>query len=289
MTTTPRIVLLIVTTATIALTALPAIAQQSPSELRRENERLRASADALRRELESPRADLLLQRADNARLIKQLAAARLARPVVTPNPPPAVTVDETKANASPRGLFNVVVVKGYQETTAELFIGNDEDDADRIVYERRVDRWVRRVNRELKTPIEWHVRIDDPTNPLPHAHMLRLVVVDPKTDVRLGDPFDVGVTRALMSRLKDMEKHRELSGVLMLRGVLRPMIRFNRDRFSEGTFNKPPFVGPFAEFAFSVDATSLVVRSPEIERADKDENTDGSTDAAAQGESRHDR
>jgi len=288
MTTTPRIVLLIIAAAAIAMPAPPAFAQQSPSELRRENERLRTTADAMTKELEALRAEVAKLRAENARLIKQLAAARTAGPTGTATRPEPVSVDESKADASPRGLFNVVV-NGYRDTTAELFIGNDVNDQARIVYERRVDRWVRRVNRELKKPIEWHVRIDDPTNPLPQPHKLRLVAVDPKTDVRLGDPFDVGVTRAVMSRLKEMEKRRELAGVLMLRGVLRPMIRFNRDRFSEGTFNKPPFIGPFAEFGFIVDATSLVPRSKKTERADKEAADAGSPDAAAQGESRHGR
>ncbi|MHC5113465.1 MAG: hypothetical protein ACYTGP_03440 [Planctomycetota bacterium] len=286
MTSLPRFVLLLAAAVAIALPALPASAQQSPSELRRENERLRADVEAMKKELEALREEIAKLRAENANLRKQLATVLQAAPAGTPSKPAPVTVDESRADASPRGLFNAIV-RGYNEVTADLFMGNNEDDPARVVYERKVDRWVRRANREFKTPIEWHVRIDDPTDPLPHPLMLRLVAVDPVTDVRLGDPFEVAVTRSLMSRLREMEKRRELGGVLVLRGVLRPMVRFNRNRLDQGPFNNPPFIGPFAEFSFGVDATSLAPppkHEEDGEEAKKSADADGSP-----GESRHDR
>ncbi|MCP3905421.1 MAG: hypothetical protein GY715_17485 [Planctomycetes bacterium] len=285
-TAAPRIVLLLIATAVLAFATAPAGAQQSPSELRRENERLRADAATTKKELTTLREEVKRLRDEIAALKKQLVAARQATPAPSAQQPEPISIDESRFETSPRALFKVLV-KGYGEVTTGLFMGNSEDDPDRVVYTRKVDRWVRRVNREFKKQIEWHVRLEDPTNPLPHPHMLRLQAVDPKTGTRLGDPFDVGVTRALMSKLRQMETRRELDEVLVLRGVLRPTVRFNRDREIRGAFDKPPFIGPFAEFGFGVDATSLVPR-PEP-KADPDEDGATKGDDTAKGESRHDR
>jgi hypothetical protein len=87
---------------------------------------------------------------------------------------------------------------------------------------------------------------------------VRLQAVDPETLAELGDPFDAAISRSLASRLQTIEKRTGLDDTLVLKGVLVPRTHINEERDSEGAFNNPRLIGPFAEFLFTVDAHSLV-------------------------------
>ena len=80
--------------------------------------------------------------------------------------------------------------------------------------------------------------------------------VDPKTHVVLGDPFPVTLPRATVRQLRQREERGQL-GVLILKGVLLPQVMVNPDRNEQGLFDKPRFVGPFAEFEFFIEASSV--------------------------------
>jgi hypothetical protein len=237
----------------------PVAGAQSQSELRRENQRLQTEAADLQRELDAARQRIADLEAEVARLA---GAVRTGRPTIPPVTPPKVTVDESKADASPRALFNAVV-RSYESQTANLDLGTDENDSKRIVYMRDINRWASRLNRELKTKIDWHVLIIGRAVPVRRGYVVRLQAVDPVTGTELGDSFDALLSHVMASRLHDREERFGLEETMRLRGTLLPRIHINPQRDEEGPFNNPPFIGAFAEFAFAVEAKSLTVPKEE--------------------------
>jgi hypothetical protein len=177
-----------------------------------------------------------------------------------PDPPPAlevVTVDESKPDASPRALLRAVQAS-YAEATADREMGEADDSRERMLYLRELDRWVSRVNREFKTPIEWHVEIVSPAVQVGRGFVLRLQAVDPQTAVTLGDPFDALISRQLFARLRQQERRFGLDETLVLKGVMVPRVQINADRLVEGAFDNPRFIGPFAEFNLTVTAQAII-------------------------------
>jgi hypothetical protein len=87
--------------------------------------------------------------------------------------------------------------------------------------------------------------------------VVTMVAVDPVTETKLGDPFSVMLTRTLADRLAAYERRGEL-GLLVLRGTLIPDVQINEDRPERGSFDKPLFIGPFAEFGYTIEVKSLL-------------------------------
>jgi hypothetical protein len=250
-----RILLAMVLIGLIAPTAVA----QSQSELRRENQRLRTEAADLQRELDAARKRIADLEAEVARLASAVKTGRSALPPVAA---PPVTVDESKPDASPRALFNAIV-RGYEEETKDLDIGDVENSSERIVFMRTINRWAARTNRELKSKIDWHVLIIGRAVPVRRGYVIRLQAVDPVTGTELGDPFDALISHVMASRLHDREQRHGLEEVMRLRGTLLPRVHVNQLRVEEGPFNNPPFLGPYAEFDFAVEANSLSVPKQE--------------------------
>ncbi len=238
-------------------------AAQSESDLRRANEALRNELRDAQLRLDAANKRIRELEAQVAQLREALAAGGGAPAPLPDLPPEEVSIDESVPNASPRALFNALVAS-YAGATKDLELGTDRpDDKQRIAYARAVDSWVKAANRQFKDKITWHVRIDETMrDPNTGQHLVRLVAVDPKTDVVLGEPFVVRIDRPTAMRLQRMERYADLS-VLILSGVMEPQARYNPDRQAPGPFEKD-LIGPFAEFGFSVEVTSLV--PPEKEK-----------------------
>jgi hypothetical protein len=263
---------------TTLLLAAPARGQ-SQIDLRRENERLEAKVASLQRELDAAQAEVRSLRAELERL-RQLVArsgagtATARQPGAAPTPgtgpttpgaPPAVTIDESKPDASPRALFRAIV-SDYQEMTADHEPGAESGDPDRIAYLRLLDRWSARANRKFRAPIKWHVRIVAAPVTVARGYRLHMEAVDPETGATVGDPFDTLISRALAKRLKQIEQRIGLDDVMVLRGTLVPEVRVNEARTDTGPFDNPRFIGPFAEFQFAVVADSLLPPPDEDEK-----------------------
>jgi hypothetical protein len=249
------------------LLAGTAYSQESDSDLRRQNQQLTNEVQELQRRLNAAeqRNQELEQRL--TQLEQQLAAGRRAAPSSSTLPPleqEEVTVDETIPHASPRALFRELVAN-YEKTFEGVDIGDDDDDRSRRNFIKQVEAWRARVNREYRSPIEWHVRTIDARTGPNRERIVTFIAVDPKTDVRLGDSFDVVLSQILTDRLATLETRGEL-GVLVMRGTLIPEVRVNASRLDRGTFDNPPFISPFAEFFFRVDVASLkLVRDQGVE------------------------
>ena len=234
----------------------PALAQ-SANDLRKENQRLQTRVRDLERELDAARQRIAQLEREVEDLTRQLAAGRRpGRRAATPPPPEAVTIDESIPDASPRALLNTLKAS-YDGEMKEREIGTAgsggaSPDRSRIAYLRALEKWAQRVNRELKSQIEWHVRIGQWTDP----NRLEMQAVDPKTHVALGDQFPVTMSAAVTRRLEQHEQ-RGQHDVFILKGVLFPQVTANPRRGERGPFDKPRFIGPFAEFALIVQATSV--------------------------------
>jgi hypothetical protein len=247
-------------------------AAQSQADMRRENERLRARLDELTREIEALQKQLADAAADNQRL-RQLVNTRPAGSdarVIDPPEPERVTVDESVPTASPRAML-AAIVRSYEEITADHEIGEDWNDPQRTAYMRVLERWVPRTNRELREPIEWHVRIVGNPVRVGRGFTLRLEAVDPETLVVLGDPFDAYLPRTRLSKLQQLDRQRRLDDVLVLKGTMVPRVHINDTRMEAGPFDNPRFVGPFVEFGFGVNAGTLLPPPP----PDDEEKTSG--------------
>jgi hypothetical protein len=217
---------------------------QSDSDLRRENQALRTQVKDLERELEAARARI-------ASLEAQLRASGGTE--MPPPPPVEVTIDETVASSSPRAL-RASLAASYA-TAMEPFT-DATDDRSKRARARALEAWAARVNKEHKVPIVWHTRLVETWR-----GGVRLQAIDPKTGVPLGDAFLARISRATVRRLETTLPRAGKDTTLVLRGTLIPAVRINPDRASPGAFDKPPLIGPYAEFSFRVEARSLATVS----------------------------
>ncbi len=239
-------------------------AQDTEADLLRENLRLTTQVQQLQKDLKDALEKNKQLDARVAELETRLAATQQPAVPASPATPPkfvapaispeVVTIDESIPHASPRALFNAAVAS-YEQATAGIEKGQPGDGL-RRGYIKKLDGWRGKVNREFRSPIKWYVRVIDSRQGSDGQRMFTLVAVDPQTDVRLGDQFDVNLAKPLVNRLARSESRCEL-GVMILRGTLIPEIRINEVREVRGSFDKPPFIGPFAEFLFHVDVSSL--------------------------------
>jgi hypothetical protein len=138
---------------------------------------------------------------------------------------------------------------------ANIDIGQ-EGDRQRAIYVRAVERWRGRINRELRSSVDWHVRVLE-SEEMNAGYLLHVVAIDPKTDVRLGEPFDMQLPRRVARRYEQLLERRQADR-LQVRGVLVPDVRINHDRRDPGPFYVPPLIGPFAEFGFRIDPNAVL-------------------------------
>lgn len=234
------------------LTAAPTATGQSPQELRRDNEQLRARVADLERELGAALQEIARLRAELASLV-----ASGGNGAATPPPADApVTLDESTPNASPRALYRALTDRYEAAAAAMAAEGTEMEPGDRV-HIRALQRWAARVESELRDSISWHVRIVESARADRGGWILRLQAVDPVTETPLGDPFDALLARGPASRLKSLAEHARLPDVLVLRGTLFPEVTINADRAEPGPFDKPRLIGPYAEFGLSVTARSI--------------------------------
>lgn len=261
---------------------------QSDAELRRQNEQLASQVRELESQLQQSQSEneKLKQRIDQ--LERQIATIRRSGGGRSTTPPPAeperVTIDESVPSASPRALHKAIQ-DSYLEAMKDMETGRPGD-TKRRAYMKKLEGWKASLERQLRGPIVWHVRVVDARmqNVDPDRQRERIVTfvaVDPETDVRLGEQFDVQLSKTLTDRLANYEARSKDGdiGVLVMRGTLSPHIRINQERLERGSFDNPPFIGPFAEFQFAVDVKSLM---PVAE--DKEKQTEATQPAERGGD-----
>lgn len=255
--TTHRRILAIVASSLFAWTGVATA--QSDRDLRELNQRLQTQVNDMRRELDAARTRIADLERDLQALMRRVGGTTgTPASTTTRTPPERVSIDESVPNASPRALLRAIR-ESYTAATDDFEIGNYDSPTgrrQRAAYLRAVESWARRIQREMKSAVVWHVRM------LPMAEQggeepgLRVRAIDPETGVELGDPFTIRLNSAIRRKLTMLEQRGPID-VLVLKGVLMPHVAVNQDRMDPGPFNNPPLVGPFAEFRFIVTANSL--------------------------------
>jgi hypothetical protein len=231
---------------------------QGQGDLRRENERLLTEAADLQRELEAAHARIAALEAQIEELNRMLRMPP-SGPDDTPAAPAEtpVSIDESVPHASPRALL-AAMQTSYQAELGALPIGAAPSDAERTIFLKALDKWTKRTNRDLRASIVWHVRIHEWPGVGPSASAMRVIAVDPETDVALGDPFPVRLTPTLASRIRRLAERNGADAPFQLKGALVPRAIVNRQRDAVGPFDNPRFIGPFAEFNMTVQPTAVM-------------------------------
>ncbi len=252
----------------------PATAQ-SEQELRQVIQRLRIQISNLQNELRSVQSENERLKSENEQLKNQLTELLRTPPPSHTSPTttkPAtgngqVTVDESAADANPLALFSAIQ-NDYAETMKDMERGQ-EGDRQRIKFMRKLDQWQAGINRRYQSQINWYVHIVEIAQSTDRGVTVSMIAVDPITGDQLGDQFPaLLVGNALLRRLAELETKGELD-ILLLRGVLIPEVEINPDRETAGTFDSPKFIGPYAEFGFTVEVQSLIPAPEPDEETDK--------------------
>ncbi len=261
----PRTLLIVNICLAVVCVAISPAQAQSDSQLRRQNDDLRQRVQSLTDQLRAANERISELEKTIVQLREELASASTRRSE-TPPPPveEKVTIDESKPDASPRALLRHLQ-EDYQATLGDMDRGSTGDRT-RTAFVRALERWQNRVNRELRTQIEWHVKVIDATR-VSRGVQLRLIAIDPETNVELGIPFFGALRNSnVIRRLERFDQKGQMEH-LVLRGILEPAVEMNPARDEQGTFNSPPFIGPFAEFGMRVQIDTIL--SPEEVKDDK--------------------
>lgn len=242
--------------AMAVLASVSSTVAQSDRDLRDENQRLTTEVKQLTRELEAAKGRIQDLKRQVETLRTALAAARRSSPPRSPAPlkEEALTIDESVPNASPRALL-MALKASYDTTLADQDQG-EQGSSERTLYLKAVDRWVASANRDFRTKVAWHVRVLD-AQMTRRGPEVKVQAVDPKTKTELGDPFVIALQRSVARRFEQLQQ-RDLADVLVLKGTLQPRVVFNRQRRDVGAFDKPRFIGPYAELRLTVDTSSLL-------------------------------
>ena len=235
-------------------------ARAALAEMRIELEKLRAENAALRTERDNAMAGTDSESGDTGVITEDDAP---------PAPPEIVTIDETKPGASPRALLRAMSLR-YEQDLGGLDRGDDTRSPARANYTRELQRWIRSIEREVRLPIEWHVRITGRAE-IPGGGVM-MQAVDPVSDAKLGDPFPARVSSAIMGRLRLMEQRDLLEDPVILKGLISPDLVFNAQRLDAGAIDRPRFVGPFTEFGFDVIVRSVLPLPDAAARAEARRN-----------------
>ncbi len=245
-------------------------AQTSDAQLRKENERLREESHRLQVQL-----DDLRERVEA--LESQIEALRQAIAAVQQGEAQAEGAAEAAAApaplpddpfAAPDALFSHV--RGAYE---EAFTDMPHETASEVErYQRRIDRWVDQVNRDLTSDVRWVVRIlevdADEGNQATAA--MTMVVEDPETGARIGGPF----TAAVRQRTLRTGMPTPPTELAVLEAVLSAELTYDADRETQGMFNSPPFIGPYAAFGYELSVRSLSPYEPQSQAVENEETTE---------------
>lgn len=243
--------------ALMALASPGAAAQNSDSAaaLRRENDQLRERVSQLEARIKQ------LER-DNESLKVEVARLRAAGTPTKPATPGApgtvpVTTDVLPAEgqeplASPDALFGALVA---HYTTH--FADRSFDDTTRSQQIQEVRRWTRDAERAFKGNVEWVIRIDKENLPPSASEPIPFWVIDPASG-KLLHPRPV--RSVLPVRIASRILENADTPVWDVRGQLAATPTVNAERAERGMLDFPPFIGPYAEFAYDLTVRTAVPR-----------------------------
>lgn len=120
-----------------------------------------------------------------------------------------------------------------------------------------IERWSNLLNRELRRPVIWTVRVRS-YEASGRAYRLEVVCVDPKTHSDAGESFWIQLQSVQAGSWEQALRMGRGDSDFTLRGVLVPQVAINPSRYEAGPFDQPPFIGVFLEFGFRINVTSFI-------------------------------
>lgn len=222
------------------------------AEGRREIRETRELVTSLRDELRSLRTELGEVKKVAGGQTKPTEPAPPADPIILPKEP----------LGSPDALF-ATLRERYQKAFAEALPNNEVAHRER---QRDIERWCREINHELRGKMRWLVRVDSfkeitaeaaaqdrekyPEGP---GWLANYTILDAVSRNRVSSPLAIRVPSHLAAKLRS---HPE--GTLAEVGVfIASEVVYSPTRVEPGIFGLPIMVGPYVEYAFRVEWTSV--------------------------------
>ncbi len=249
----------------ILLLSLPraALAQASPAEQRRDNQRLAERVRELeaelaesRRQLEALRNELdALRRTAPRPPGARPAGGPATAPAPAPGPASTATPDPTADVADPADRFSgpaamqAWLARDYSEKLAGLPRATDDE---RRRYIEEVRRWVTLAALERR-PVEWTVRLLSRSGPAGREIDAQFVIIDPAS----GEPVSAPLTLTLGGREARRILDAPLGSPWVLRGVFGADPHFDPDRTDQTPASHPDAIGPWARFGWSFAVSDL--------------------------------
>lgn len=184
----------------------------------------------------------------------ELAEARRAAPRDDDAPDTAETGAASRGPSdSPAGLLAALRDR-YRIDLADIDADAELDDRARAARDARIRRWCLQMNRDLRSQISWSVRFGPVSEAGRGVHQAPMTVINPEDGRAIGEPVTIDIPRRFLMRLRDRTDRYDH---WKLEGVLRPEPRLNAERVTTGVFSTTPLVGPFVDFDFSIEWSSL--------------------------------
>ncbi|MBM4112614.1 MAG: SlyX family protein [Phycisphaerae bacterium] len=183
-----------------------------------------------------------------------------------PNAPPTnpATTPPAATTPAPANPFDnsATVVEAVKERFAADFAGRPSpqeglhDDRLTRLWTTEAERWANLVNREMRRPIVWTVRVIN-AQASGKSWQLEVVCVDPAQHHDIGRPFSIQLRSVQAGPFEQAMRLGKGGSDFTLRAVFIPQVAINPSRFDAGPFDSPPFIGTFLEFGFRMNVTSL--------------------------------
>ncbi|MEM8835614.1 MAG: hypothetical protein AAGD00_07325 [Planctomycetota bacterium] len=227
----------------------PSPGQVSIESLRQENQELKRELTKLRAQLRTAESRTKSLEQQNMRLRDELLSNGITPPSMRTSGGDAGDVPE-EPGASFDSMFNAVVA-AWNEEFADVPLETRRDE-DR--YLRELRPWTSRLQRDLRSNVQWTVAIESVEEIDRTTSDVRMLVLDPETGEPIGRAGWVRMNKRFADRFASAAPDVRWDLV----GTLTPEVAINEDRFSEGIGGQwPLFVGPFAEFDIELNIRSL--------------------------------
>lgn len=147
--------------------------------------------------------------------------------------------------SSPAALFDALA-EDYRAKIGSLPRGSKPELA---AYHAAVKEWTRDAAKDFRGPVEWEVRIEKIDSGV-KGNAITFYVLDPT-----GKPVGNSFTKPIPARIgRDAPP---ALGMMTLKGTVSANPQHNSSRAEKSESDSPRLIGPFAEFDFEIDITSL--------------------------------
>ncbi|MFG0258115.1 MAG: hypothetical protein ACF8GE_09460 [Phycisphaerales bacterium JB043] len=248
-----RIALVLVSVMLAATSPTPTLAQQeqSPAQLRNENEQLREKIEQLERQLASAQRRIQSLESTNERLRQRLdnsgsRPSTSQRPETTPEEPERQMAPIPDDPFAAPVAMHAMLQREYQRVTDGMSF---DSASDRDEYLRTIRRWAQQSRRDINGPINWTARVLESTGGRGKVGFT-IEVIDQSADLPIGETFQIEVVGRNVQKLESA-----IGGdPIQIDGVFSGTISIDD---STDASEDPMFIGPFATLDFRVNIRSV--------------------------------